>query len=381
MLKNADDDINDGINIEKNNTSINESNTTDTGEIKIPKKRGRKARIKTQEELEQIKIPKKRGRKPKIKIENEENVNKFVLPSKRGRKPKEKSYNLSSNNLVNNIDNLFILHLPLPYDKVKSLLIDEPYSYNPNLDLPIAFDPYTINENLLDSESINEDNNLYSFKNSDNNLIETDNINTKLLNENNDNIDDNFSTNMLMKFSEYSKKYKNLPDETTNKCYWCLHGFENKVYGLPLKISDDKFEMYGCFCSPQCVVAFNFNDLDDEFVWERYSYINYLYNNDITEKIYPAPSRLVLTIFGGELSIEQFRNITEKKYNGNILLPPLISIIPQLEVYKSNFSGNNVNSMTFNNKIDKFNTLKLKRDKPLINKKNNLETTLKLVYI
>ena len=70
---------------------------------------------------------------------------------------------------------------------------------------------------------------------------------------------------------------------------------------------------------------------------------------------YPAPSRLVLTIFGGELSIEQFRNITEKKYNGNILLPPLISIIPQLEVYKSNFSGNNDNSMTFNNKIDKFN--------------------------
>ena len=378
MLENNDDKKNI---INSENESISD-NTNNTVEIKIPKKRGRKPRIKTKEELEEIKIPKKRGRKPKIKIENEENINKFVLPSKRGRKPKEKSYNLSSNNLVSNIDNLFILHLPLSYEKIKSLLVDEPYSYNPNLELPNAFDPYTINENILDVESNNEDNNLCTYKNCDSKSLENDNINTKLLNDNNDNIDDNFSTNMLMKFSEYSKKYKNLPDDTTNKCYWCLHGFDNKVFGLPLKITDDNFEMYGCFCSPQCAVAFNFNELDDEYIWERYSYINYLYNNDTNEKIYPAPSRLVLTIFGGELSIEQFRNITEKKYNGNILLPPLISIIPQLEVYKSNFDSNNQNLMTFNNgKIDKLNTLKLKRDKPLINKQNNLETTLKLVYI
>ena len=68
MLENDDDKKN--INIENESISDNANNNV---EVKIPKKRGRKPRIKTKEELEEIKIPKKRGRKPKIKVENEEN--------------------------------------------------------------------------------------------------------------------------------------------------------------------------------------------------------------------------------------------------------------------------------------------------------------------
>jgi len=353
------------MNISDNQNYENNKVIENSNKVKIPKKRGRKPRIRTKEELEAQKIPKKRGRKPKIKIDTEENINKFILPSKRGRKPKEKTYSLSNKS---SLDNLYILHLPISYEKVKYYFNDEPFLYNPNLELPNAFDPYRINENLLtENDILEEDNNLCRFKND--NTSGNENINTKLLDDNNDNIDDNFSAKMLLKFSEYSKKYNSLPDDTTNKCYWCLHNFNNKVFGLPLKIVENKFEMYGCFCSPECVTSFNFEELKDEFVWERYSYINYLYN-DSDIKIYPAPSRFVLNIFGGELTIEQFRNITEKKYNGNILLPPLISIIPQLEIYKIN-----------DNTIKNFNTLKLKRDKPLTDKKNNLEESLKLVYI
>jgi len=366
-------------NNEKNQNNNNEDNSNDNN-IKIPKKRGRKPRIKNPEEENVVKIPKKRGRKPKIKIENEQNINKFVLPSKRGRKPKDKIYGVNKN-LKNNLNDLYILHLPISYQKIKTLLLDEPYSYNPNLELPNAFDPYIKNENLLDNSDLEENNNLHTLKNDNKDDQLNSDINNKLLNDDNENIEDNFSTNMLVKFSEYSKKYNKLPDETNNKCFWCLHGFSNEIFGLPLKINNNEFEMYGCFCSPQCVVSFNFQELNDDFSWERYSYINYLYNNT-NDKIYPAPSRLVLTMFGGELSIEQFRNITDKKYNANILLPPLISIIPQLEVYKSNFITNNQNYIPLNNdRINKYNELKLKRDKPLIDKKNNLESSLKLVYI
>ena len=58
--------------------------------------------------------------------------------------------------------------------------------------------------------------------------------------------------------------------------------------------------MYGNFCCPECAAAFNFNELDDEYVWERYSLLNYVYNNsknllddysllDGLSTIYPVP--------------------------------------------------------------------------------------------
>ena len=75
---------------------------------------------------------------------------------------------------------------------------------------------------------------------------------------------------MFIKFSEYTKKYKNLPPDETLviNVIGVFYGFDNKVFGLPLKIVDDNFEMYGCFCSPECVAAFNFNELNDEFMYE-----------------------------------------------------------------------------------------------------------------
>ena len=70
--------------------------------------------------------------------------------------------------------------------------------------------------------------------------------------------------------------------------------------------------MYGHFCCPECVRAFNFNELDDEYVWERYSLLNYLYNQT-GEKYNIAPSRFVLDIFGGPLTINEYRDIIKTK--------------------------------------------------------------------
>lgn len=348
----------------------------------IKKKRGRKPKNykESEEELkkkndELNKTPKKRGRKPKIKT-NDENSNKFNLPSKRGRKPKEKNYGIYNNYDNNSNNNMFILHLPISYNKIKHLLGNEPYLYDPNISIPVAYDPYLTNEN-----SLNNNENIYNqhiIKNESNKTEENKEI--IIDNSQQENIiNSNYSTNMLVQFSEYSKKYNLMPDETNCKCFWCLHNFINKVYSLPIKYNNNKFEMFGNFCSPQCVVSYNFN-MNDENSYERYSYINYIYNNGY--KIYSAPSRESLNCFGGPLSIEQFRLIVDNNYDTNILLPPLISIIPQLEVYKNNINNNEKEFIPLNNeRIEKYKELKLKRTKPIIEHKNTLDHSLKLIYI
>ena len=351
----------------------------------IKKKRGRKPKNykESEEELknkndELNKTPKKRGRKPKIKT-NDDNSNKFVLPSKRGRKPKEKNYGILNNNNNNNntYNNIFILHLPISYNKIKHLLENEPYLYDPNISIPVAYDPYLTNENSLDnSDNIHNQHIIQNDSNENKKKELSYSENNKVENI----INSNYSTDMLVQFNEYSKKYNVMPDETKSKCFWCLHNFVNKVYSLPIKYYNNKFEMFGNFCSPECVVAYNFNNTHDENIYERYSYINYIYNNGY--KIYSAPSRESLNCFGGPLSIEQFRSIVDNNYNTNILLPPLISIIPQLEVYKNNINNNEKDFIPLNNeRIEKYKELKLKRTKPIIDHKNTLDHSLKLIYI
>ena len=83
-------------------------------EPKIPKKRGRKPKIKSPEEM----IPKppgKRGRKPKIKTETEPKV-----PKKRGRKPKEPSIGVIHNNVNEQESENIIIHLPIQSKNIKS---------------------------------------------------------------------------------------------------------------------------------------------------------------------------------------------------------------------------------------------------------------------
>ena len=67
----------------------------------------------------------------------------------------------------------------------------------------------------------------------------------------------------------------------------------------------------------------------------KYSLLNHLYsiiegNPDLNIKL--ASSRLALEVFGGHLTIEEFRKSnTIKNKNFKVVLPPMVSIIPSLE--------------------------------------------------
>ncbi len=88
-----------------------------------------------------------------------------------------------------------------------------------------------------------------------------------------------------------------------------------------------------------------------------------------------APPREALKMFGGYMTIEEFRNHCIKQDRKfQIIKPPLISIIPKIEehIYPKNKS---VNENIVNNTQTK---LKLTRTKPLIAEKSTIQTFMNI---
>lgn len=109
-----------------------------------------------------------------------------------------------------------------------------------------------------------------------------------------------------------------------------------------------------------------------------------LYNEKFV-KINLAPPREILKIFGGYLSIEEFReNSLKNEKVFTVIKPPLISIISKIEENITNTSKNLKNSYPLTNEdiLNKTNnTLKLKRSKPVTNPNSTLQSFMDLKII
>ena len=102
-------------------------------------------------------------------------------------------------------------------------------------------------------------------------------------------------------------------------------------------------------------------------------------------KINLAPPRETLKMFGGYLSIEEFReNSLRNDKTFSVIIPPLISIIPKIEENISNTTKNTKNNYPLVNEsiLNKtHNTLKLKRNKPVTNPNSTLQSFMDLKII
>ena len=380
-------------------------------EEKIPKQRGRKKIIK--EIVEEDKVPKKRGRRPKEKVYSvkelpktffEENKNETLilhLPIKLSDKTVQKEPDPNNNNMdysLYNDDNSILGEIQediniLPTQKN---LMEKKYSLNLFED-----DYYEFNnkEDLLD-KNISEINN--NNNNNNNNISDKDNEYTELKKnkenngENNgensiEDREENIKPNKVIKKNLRNILYefinanneKTWPESTNIHCWWCCHQFTNTPCALPEYYKKDKFYVSGCFCSFNCCASYNFSKNDDN-IWERFSLLNLLYKklyNQKFVKISLAPPRETLKIFGGYLSIEEFREVlikNEKTYS--VVKPPLISIIPKIEENISqNVKSKNGFPLVNENILNKTqNSLKLKRNKPVTNPNNTLQSFMDL---
>lgn len=311
--------------------------------------------------------PKKRGRKPKIK-ENKEPV----VKKKRGRKPSGKIFE-SSDVITPLMPECIIAHLPLsekdirkitgevPVEPVQPVKVVSKKQINFNLESESDL-KHMLNEKTKELEDLKKKYEELDEKYNKFSYLET-------VVTDNGIIDKKYYVPNDTLICEDGESWK---EHTDLWCLWCCHPFDTVPIGLPESYCQKtkKFYTRECFCSFNCAHAYNIS-LDDYKVWERYALLtrikNQIYKNDkITNKsITYAPPKQVLKVFNGDKSIEEFRNnqiSIPKEYVS--LMPPTIPFFTVVEEIPKFFQQNKLNS--------NFNKLKIKRNKPLPMKKNNL---------
>lgn len=188
----------------------------------------------------------------------------------------------------------------------------------------------------------------------------------------------------ILKDFEEKNKNKEWPSNTTICCYWCCNKFESAPVGIPVYFEEDKFDVYGCFCSLECAAAYNFkNNHNIDEMWERFNLLNLLGRRmGYRQHVKPAPDRLSLKQFGGFMDIEQFRSYSNLNRFINVNFPPMNSLTQQLEEINEYDLKNDMKYIPIDHeRIKKYKEkILFKRNKPLVDAKNSIESSMNLKY-
>ena len=284
--------------------------------------------------------PKKRGRKPKKKTENKVKP----PPKKRGRKPKggkimkvETKKKKIEKYTPNIIMHLKVSSTDNTVGNITSL------KYEPNLENPEAYN--------LDQSNLN-----YQIIQSDKkeNVKEVPKLNIK--EEVKKEIQDEETVSIKdvwvkLNALKHNLKTKNISDKNSN-CFWCTCSFDNPAIYIPKHYVDDKIEVYGCFCSPECAVSYLKNEnLDSSSMWDRYSLLNNIYGKiyNYDKNIKPAPSPFyTLDKYYGNLSIQEYRKLLTNNRLIMVVDKPMAKMLP--EIYEENNEMPDILNNILNNK-------------------------------
>ena len=157
------------------------------------------------------------------------------------------------------------------------------------------------------------------------------------------------------------------PEKTDIACWWCCHQFDHIPLGIPEYINKKTFYLSGCYCSFNCMMAYNI-DQNDYKLYDRQSNI-YQLKNQIDPQgqmtIHPAGPRQTLKLFGGPFTIIEYRhNFFILNRECRYFMPPMVSIIGIIEEDSRDITGKI--------KMLKNDTQMLRRKKPLPRHANNL---------
>ena len=314
---------------------------------------------------ENVLKPKKRGRKPKKKkTEDKEKP----PPKKRGRKPKggkiiKKNTKISDVNMPLQEANV-ILHL-----KCKTESVNKKHNYlmnyTPNINDPKAYN--LDDNNIFDKHYQELDNNVKH--NVQKKLPKPENT-KKTTSETDVNIKE-----IYRKLNELKRNLKNNNvSDKRSACFWCTYEFDNPAIHIPKHYNNDILEVYGCFCSPECALAYLKNEqIDDSTKWERYSLLNNVYCKvyNYTKNIKPAPSpQYTLDKFYGNLSIQEYRKLLSKERILMVVDKPMTKILPEL--YEENNEIPNINNNILDKTSKTSSNFRLQRNKTKKTKSNSL---------
>ena len=181
------------------------------------------------------------------------------------------------------------------------------------------------------------------------------------------------------------KESKKIPETTNISCFWCAHPFTWKPSVIPEREEKGTYRVYGNFCSPSCSMSYLLDEsLDTHVRWERISLLHRLYGKSYKgHRIFPAPTRQTLAIFGGPLSIDQYRaTIEQQRVRIDIQVPPMVSILGSIDTKPIDFYDTSMKhtiSPLLGELVPKAEEgLRLKRSRPLKEKESTLDSVLKI---
>lgn len=317
-------------------------------------------------------VKKKRGRKSnaekKLLEESKNEQNTTPTPKKRGRKPKggkiiEENVNKQEENIITpNI----ILHLKCNNDDIHNYNNNdsiESFNIATNKNAELSYQ--LINNNNINNNIITENNN-----NIISNTKQTESHNPFNVNDNQqNNIECNKSSRKeiddKLKELQLNLHTNNISDKKS-ACFWCTYEFDNPPIYIPKFLIQNTYHCYGCFCSPECSVAYLFNEnIDSSIKFERYHLSNLIYSKiyNYEKNIKPAPNPYyILDKFYGNLSIVEYRQLLNYDRLLFVIDKPLTRILPELHKDNDDFLlGKNIS----------YNNLKIKKNNNNNNQSKN----------
>jgi hypothetical protein len=141
------------------------------------------------------------------------------------------------------------------------------------------------------------------------------------------------------------------PVSSPYACWYCCHNFDTTPVGIPAILTNHVFRCYGNFCSYNCARRYlcplkddeddmasmqSSNDIfkgDDQ--GEKLQLLELLYHletgADLDEPIKTAPRRLILKMFGGNKTIDEFRRSFKTNTTYHTFKMPLASMAYHME--------------------------------------------------
>lgn len=188
---------------------------------------------------------------------------------------------------------------------------------------------------------------------------------------------------LLVQFQS-SSEIKTIPVQSDSACFWCCHPFTHRPVVLPIRDTGEYLQVMGNFCSPECASAYLFDIRQDSHTrWEQLALLYRVYGEACNGNIHPAPPRSILKLFGGSLSIQEYRQlIYSHTVRVDIHLPPMVSILATMDTKPIDFYDasltKNVNE-TVKERLQKAEeVLRLRRTKPLKAWESTLDACLNL---
>jgi hypothetical protein len=171
-------------------------------------------------------------------------------------------------------------------------------------------------------------------------------------------------------------------------CWWCVHALPQKpCIHLPMKYDDKRniFQTIGNFCSWQCAKAYAI-DMKSARSGEIQSLLAMMRLRALG-RYYPlwaAPKRDILKCFGGTMTIEEFRTFGGAVEPPQIYYPYEKRYLPVIggevrgacENVMHAPSGGGERLKAIENSSTETDTLRLKRNKPLVRATSKLENAL-----